>query len=91
MSWLIDIIEDAQVTNDNNNENKMVKKLIFKGLDGATNYLIVKARLAFIKVRKVFIKPIIFKYFNPKCYIRIKIDTLSFVIKSILDQLVELG
>lgn len=47
-------------------------------------FQIFKTRIAFIKLRQVFIKVLIFWYFNPKYYIQIEINTLSYVINKIL-------
>ena len=53
-------------------EDKMIKRLLSKNLNGAMGYLIPKARLPFTKLRKAFTKALILRYFDPKCHIRIE-------------------
>ena len=49
------------------------------------------ARLAFIKLRQVFLKASILYHFNSKCYIRIKINILGYTIGKVLSQLISDG
>lgn len=46
-------------------------------------FLIFESRLAFIKLRKIFIKALIFYYFDPKCHIKIEINISKYVIGGI--------
>lgn len=48
------------------------------------SFLTFKARLAFIKWKQLFIKALIFYYFDLKQYIRIEIDISSYAISRIL-------
>ena len=68
-------------------EDKIVKRSPSKNSNRATGYLIPKARLAFIKLRKAFTKAPILQYFDPKCYIRIKTDMLNYAIGGVMSQL----
>ena len=68
-------------------EDKTVKKLLCKKLNGAIDYLTPKTRLEFTQLKKAFIKAPIFQHFNPKCYISIKTDMSSYVIGEVLSQL----
>lgn len=47
-------------------------------------FQIFKTRVAFIKLRQVFIKVLIFWYLNQKYHIRIEINALGYVINKIL-------
>lgn len=53
------------------------------GLD----FFIFKVRLAFIKLKQIFIKILIFYYFNLEYYIWTKINISKYVIDEILNQL----
>ena len=68
-------------------ENKTVKKLLFKNSNGAKDYLTLKTRLAFTKLKKAFTKTLILQHFDLECYIRIETDILSYAISEVLNQL----
>ena len=70
-------------------EDETVKRslFIFKNSNGAIGYLIPKARLAFIQLRKAFTKASIFRHFDPECHIRIETDALYYAICGVLNQL----
>ena len=70
-------------------EDETVKRLLSKNLNGATGYLIAKARLAFTKLRKTFIKTPIFQYFDSECHIRIGTNKSNYAIGGILSQLIQ--
>lgn len=46
-------------------------------------FFILKTRLAFAKLRQIFIKATILHYFNLKCHMQIKIDVSGYVIDRI--------
>lgn len=50
-------------------------------------FLTLKARIAFIRLRKTFIKVLILYYFNLKYHIRIETDMSGFSIDGIISQL----
>ena len=79
--------EVGTIDSDSNCKDEMVKKSPSKNSNGAIGYLTPKARLAFTKLRKAFTKAPILQHFDPKCYIRIKTDALSYAINRILSQL----
>ena len=68
-------------------ENKMIKRSPSKNSNRSTDYLILKTRLAFTKLRKMFIKAPIFEHFDLECYIRIKTDASGYIIGEVLSQL----
>lgn len=85
---------------DNNNKVDKVKsknivmldfltkfKLLIKLRSGAY-FLIFRARLAFAKLKQIFIKILIFYYFDLKCDIYIKIYILFYIIFRVFSQLV---
>ena len=47
-----------------------------------------KARLAFTKLRQIFVKAPIFYYFDPECHIWIETNVSGYVISRILSQLI---
>lgn len=51
------------------------------------SFLIFKAKIAFIKLRQVFIEAPILQHFNSKCHIRIKTEASGYAIGGILSQL----
>ena len=53
------------------------------GLD----FFISRARLAFIKLRQIFIKTLILYHFDPERYIRVQTDVLGYAIIEVLSQL----
>ena len=50
-------------------------------------YLVPRARLAFTKLRQVFIKALILYYFNPKYHIQIETDIVDHTIGEIFSKL----
>ena len=84
--------EDAEVGSIGdgaNCENKTIVRslLTSKNLNGATGYLTPNARLAFVKLKKAFIKIPIFRHFDPECYIRIESNVSGHAIVGVLNQL----
>lgn len=53
----------------------------------ATDFLIPGARKAFIELQKAFIRTLIFRHFNLKCYICIGTNTSRYIIGTILSQI----
>ena len=53
-----------------------------------SNFLTLKAKLAFIKSRQVFVKAPIFYHFNLKHHIQIETDVSSYVINRVFNQLI---
>ena len=49
-----------------------------------SDFLTLGAKLAFTKLRQVFLKAPIIHDFNPECYIRIKRDTSGYIIGRVL-------
>ena len=70
-----------------NCEDKTVKRSLFKNLNRATDYLTLKARLAFIKLRKAFTKAPIFQHFDLECHIWIETDASGYAIGGVLSQI----
>ena len=70
----------SQKTSKSKNLSKS-KKIV--GSDGLTP----RARLAFTKLRQVFVKALILHHFDPDCHIRIEMDALSYAISGVLNQL----
>ena len=58
-----------------------------RNIEARLDFLIPEARLAFIKLKQVFIKAPILHYFYPKCYIRTETDVSRYTIGEILSQL----
>ena len=52
-----------------------------------SDFFIPGARLAFIKLRQVFVKAPILYHFDLKCYIQIETDVLGYAIGGVLSQL----
>ena len=67
-----------------NCEDKMVDKLPFKKSNRAIDYLTIKTRLAFMQLRKAFIKALIFWYFDMKYHIQIKTNMSGYAIGGVL-------
>ena len=61
--------ESDKIGNGGNCKNKMIKKSLYKNLNGATDYLIPNVKQVFIYLRQVLIKALIFWYLDLKCYI----------------------
>ena len=59
----------------------------FRNIEAKPDFFTIKARLVFIKLRKMFIKALILNNFDPECYIQIKIYTFGYAITKILGQL----
>lgn len=51
-------------------------------------FLIFKARITFIQLKKAFIKELIMCYFNLKYYMEIKINVLSYSISRVFSQII---
>lgn len=64
-----------------NNNNKTVRK------NGGTSYLTPKAKIAFAKWKKAFIKALILYHFQPNWYIWIEIDVSGYAIGGVISQL----
>ena len=59
-----------------------------KNMEVKPSFFTFKARLAFTKLRQIFVKALIFYYFNPKCHIQIEINISKYAINRILSQLI---
>ena len=68
-------------------ENKTVERSTSKNLNKAMSYLTSEARLAFTKLRKMFIEALILQYFDLEYHIWIKTDASGYAISKILSQL----
>ena len=68
-------------------EDETVKRSSSKNLNGATDYLTPKARLAFTKLRKEFTKAPIFQHFDPEWHIWMEINASGYAIGGVLSQL----
>lgn len=69
----------------NSAKSKNIIKLI--ELSSRLGFLTSGTKLAFIKLRQVFIKALIFLYFDLKCHICIKINTSGYAIGGVLSYL----
>lgn len=67
--------------------NFLTKSKWFVKPSSRSGFLTPKAKLAFDKLRQVFIKISILYYFDPKCHIWVKTDVSSYIIGTILSQL----
>ena len=86
----IDVAERNKVGtvgNGSDCKDKTVKKLPSKNSNGAIDYLIPKARLAFTILRKMFTKTLIFQHFDLECHIWIETDISGYAIGGVLSQL----
>ena len=54
---------------------------------GSLDFLILGAKLVFIKLKQVFFKTLILHYFDLERYIRIKTDTSGYLISRVFSQL----
>ena len=83
--------EDAEVGSVSGGDckDKTVKRLLltFRKSNGSTSYLTLKARLAFIQLKKAFTKAPILWHFDLKCYIRIETDASGYAIGGVLSKL----
>lgn len=61
----------------------LTKSKLLAKLSSRLSFFLLKARLAFIKLRQVFIKIPIFHHFDLKYYIYIKIDIFDYIISEI--------
>ena len=52
-----------------------------------TDFLTLKAKKAFIHLRKVFTDALILRYFDPECHIRIETDVSGYAIGGLLSQM----
>ena len=70
-------------------DNKMANLSSFtKKKSSRADFLIPKASLAFIQLRKIFTKAPILYYFDPELNIQIEIDVLDYAIGGVLIQLI---
>ena len=84
------MVEDAEVDSISvDYEDEMVERspLTFKNLNGATDYLILGAKLPFIQLRQAFTKAPIVWHFDSEYHIRIETDTSGYAIGRVLSQL----
>ena len=58
-----------------------------RNIKAGSGFLTPKAKLAFIKLRQMFVKTLIFHYFNSECHIRIETNASRYTIGRILNQL----
>ena len=68
--------------------SKSQKLFKSKKMVGSLDFFIPGTRPTFTKLRQVFIKALIFYYFDSECHIRIKINILGYAIDRILSQLI---
>ena len=88
----IDVVESDEIGNGSGGDckNRMVKKsLRSKNLNRATVYLTPDIRQSFTQLRQLFTEIPILQHFDLECYIRIKINALSYVIGSVFSQLID--
>ena len=76
-----------QKTSKSKNLFKSKKSSKSKKVIGSLDFLIPRAKLAFIKLRQVFLKALIPYHFDLECHIRIETDASGYVIGRILSQL----
>ena len=71
-------------------EAKFIAKKIVKvkNLSFELEFFTFKARLVFTKLRQIFIKALIFHYFDSECHIQIKTNKSNYVISRVLSQLI---
>ena len=55
-----------------------------RNIEAGPGFFTPKARLAFTKLRQIFVEALILYYFNPKCHIQIKTDASGCAISEIL-------
>ncbi len=63
------------------------KKFDLAKANSETDFLTLGAKETFIHLRKAFIKALILRHFNSKCYIKIETDTLGYAICRVLSQM----
>ena len=63
------------------------KKLSKFKKTGRSDFLTFEAKIAFIKLRKIFVKAPILYHFDLECHIRVEIDVLGYAIVGVLSQL----
>ncbi len=64
-----------------------LSKANFARVNSGTDFLTLKAKQAFIYLRKAFTKALILRHFDPECHIRIETDALGFIIGGVLSQM----
>ncbi len=67
---------------------KSKKPNFVKNNSSKTEFLILRAKKAFIYLRKAFTKAPIYWHFNPKRYIHIETDALGYAISGVLSQII---
>ena len=74
--------KDNKIYSSINSKYKMVKNslFIFKNLNKTTNYLIFKAILVLMQLKKTFTKALIFQHFDLKIYIWIETNISDYII-----------
>ena len=77
----------GQKTSKSKNLFKSKKSSKSKKAVGSLDFLTLKAKLTFIKLRQAFLKTSILHHFNPKRHIQIEIDALGYTIGGVLSQL----
>lgn len=83
-----DKVEDKDVGDNEVTKNENLWKTYkFKKMISFSHFFNAKARLAFTKLRKLFIKASIFYHFNLERHIQIKMDTSGYVIGGVLNHL----
>ena len=58
-----------------------------RNIKARPDFFIFKARIAFIKLKQIFLKALILHYFNTKCHIQIETNVSRYAIRKILSQL----
>ena len=79
-------IDGCSVDNSRINDRIINLSSFAKNISSRTGFLTPKASLAFIQLKKVFIKALILQHFNTKCYIQIKTNASSYAIGEVINQ-----
>ena len=77
-----------EVGNKDQKTSKSKKLSKYKKTVGSSDFLTPRARLAFNKLRQVFVKAWILQHFNPERYIRFETNVLEYTIDRVLSQLI---
>ena len=89
-------INDDEIDGNKVEDNKVGKKVqkLFKSKNLSkskktvgSDFLTLRAKLAFTKLRQAFFKALILYHFDPECHIRIEMDASGYVIGGVLSQL----
>ena len=85
-----DKIRANDITKKKNYSKTSKFKKLFKPKKkiGSLDFLILRARLVFTKLRQAFVRALILYYFDPECYIQIKTNALCYAIDGVFSQLI---